>query len=94
MDLVALWHVGSSQTRDQMQVPCIGRWIFNHQVTREATEHIFNIFLLSRVVLLASCVKCTSVSFNILDSHFFSIYVSYFVMQRSNIEVNLICVLI
>ena len=33
--LVALWHVGSSQTRDQTHVPCIGRWILNHRTTRE-----------------------------------------------------------
>ena len=33
--LVALWHVGSSQTRDWMHVPCIGRQIPNHCTTRE-----------------------------------------------------------
>ena len=31
-----LWHVGSSQTRVQTRVPCIGRRIFNHCATREA----------------------------------------------------------
>ena len=30
MDLVAPWHVGSSQTRDRTHVPCIGRQILNH----------------------------------------------------------------
>ena len=34
MGLVALQHVGSSQTRDQTCVPCIGR-ILNHRTTRE-----------------------------------------------------------
>ena len=33
--LVALWHVGSSWTRDWAPVPCIGRWILNHWTTRE-----------------------------------------------------------
>ena len=32
--LVALWHVGSSWTRDLTSVPCIGRWILNHWITR------------------------------------------------------------
>ena len=34
--LVALWHVGSSQTRARTRVPCIGRQILNHCATREA----------------------------------------------------------
>ena len=34
--LVALQHVGSSQTRAQTRVPCIGRQILNHCATREA----------------------------------------------------------
>ena len=33
--LVALRHVGSSQTRDRTRVPCTGRWILNHCATRE-----------------------------------------------------------
>ena len=28
--LVAPWHVGSFWTRDQICVPCLGRWILNH----------------------------------------------------------------
>ena len=34
--LVALRHVGSSQTRARTCVPCIGRQILNHCATREA----------------------------------------------------------
>ena len=34
--LVAPRHVGSSQTRDWTGVPCVARWILNHQTTREA----------------------------------------------------------
>ena len=33
--LAALWHVGSSQTRDQTCVLCIGRQILNHWIARE-----------------------------------------------------------
>ena len=36
MGLVALWHVGSSQTRARTCVPCLGRRILNHCTTREA----------------------------------------------------------
>ena len=28
MDLVAPWHMGSSQTRARTHVPCVSRWIF------------------------------------------------------------------
>ena len=35
MGLVVRRHVGSSQTRDQTYVFCIGRWILNHWTTRE-----------------------------------------------------------
>ena len=36
--LVALRHVGSSQTRNQVCVPCIKRQILNHWITREAQD--------------------------------------------------------
>ena len=39
--LVALWHVGSSQIRDQTHVSCIGRWILYHGATREAPRIVF-----------------------------------------------------
>ena len=32
---VALWHVGSSWTRDQILVSCIGRRLLNHWTTRK-----------------------------------------------------------
>ena len=56
MDLAALWHVGSSWTRDPIHVPCIGRWILNHRTTREApviffiksvSHFIFTVYLMS-----------------------------------------------
>ena len=36
MGLVASQHVGSSWTRDQTHISCIGRWILYHSTTREA----------------------------------------------------------
>ena len=42
MGLVAPRHVGSSQTRAQIRVPCIGRQILNHCTTREAPRFLFN----------------------------------------------------
>ena len=41
MRLVALRHVGSSWSRDRTCVPCIGRQILNHWITREALGHFF-----------------------------------------------------
>ena len=41
MGLVAPWHVGFSQTRARIRVPCIGRRILNHCATRE----VLNFFL-------------------------------------------------
>ena len=38
MGLFSLWHVGSSQTRDQTRVPCIGRRILIHCTTREVLK--------------------------------------------------------
>ena len=40
MGLVALWHVGSSWTRAQTHVPCIGRRILNHCTSREAPIYL------------------------------------------------------
>ena len=40
MGLVAPWHVESSRTRDQIHVPCTGRWILNHCATREVPRNM------------------------------------------------------
>ena len=37
--LVAPWHVRSSRTRDRTRIPCTGRWILKHCVTREVPWH-------------------------------------------------------
>ena len=39
--LVTPWHVASSQTRDQTPVPCIGRWLLYHWMTREVLASVF-----------------------------------------------------
>ena len=57
--LVAPRHVGSSQTRAQTRVPCIGRQTLNHCATREA--HFFQkkifiyLFIWQCWVLVAVC---------------------------------------
>ena len=43
--LVAPQHVGSSRTRAQTCVPCIGRWILNHCATREAPQLLLNVLI-------------------------------------------------
>ena len=43
--LAALWHVGSSWSRDRTHVPCIGRPILNQWTTREVHK-IFKNFVL------------------------------------------------
>ena len=40
-DLVSLWHVGSSQTRDGTHVPCAGGWILAHCATSEVLSSFF-----------------------------------------------------
>ena len=40
--LVVPWHVGSSRTRAQTRVPCIGRRILNHCTTREVSISYFS----------------------------------------------------
>ena len=42
--LVAPWHVGSSRTRAQTRVPCIGRQILNHCATREVPALFFSVW--------------------------------------------------
>ena len=55
MGLVALWHVGSSQTRARTHVPCIGRQILNHCATREA---LFTFLIGAFVFLILNCMSC------------------------------------
>ena len=44
MGLVALQHVGSSQTRDRTCVLCIGGWILIHCTTREVPDFAWFFF--------------------------------------------------
>ena len=36
----SVWPVGSSRTRDQTLVPCVGRQILNHWITREVLTEL------------------------------------------------------
>ena len=54
---VAPQHVGSSRTRAQTLVPCIGRWILNHCTTREApvcTYYQLILFLYQLILICSS----------------------------------------
>ena len=50
INLVALRHVGSSWTRDQTCVPCIGRQILIHWATREVLKYFIMFVLVNGVV--------------------------------------------
>ena len=43
--LVTLRHVGSSLSRDQTHVPCIGRWILNHWTTKETRDRFKYVYV-------------------------------------------------
>ena len=45
MGLVALWHVGYFQIRDQICTSCTDRWILHHWVTKEAQPLFISISL-------------------------------------------------
>ena len=52
MGLVAPRHVGSSWTRAQNRVPCIGRRILNHYTTGEVPESLYSGTTVSIVVYM------------------------------------------
>ena len=54
--LVALWQVGSSGTRAQTRVSCIGRWILYHWDTREAPSLLLLLLLFGIITCLLKCI--------------------------------------
>jgi len=50
--LVALRHMGSSRSRDQTCVPCIGRWIVNHWTTKEVLEWYFDSLIWGHITII------------------------------------------
>ena len=65
--LAAPWHVGSSRTRDQTCVPCIGRQVLNHCSTREV--HPF-------------CFKSQCLLFFLTNNAFLFCFVLFFVLPE------------
>ena len=61
--LVALWHVGSSRTRDRTCVPCIGRWIPNHCTTTEVPDHLLMTFCLGKYTFTWFMLSDNSITF-------------------------------
>ena len=69
-DLVAPQDVGSSWTRAQTHVPCVGRWILNHCATREAPLYSFfrcYVLHLANVFCLPPLVTCLAKDTDIVD---------------------------
>ena len=83
---VAPRHVGSSQTRAQTRVPCIGRQTLNHCATREALISHFLKWFSSSLKLCSSLLFPNSVS--ILFFYWFSVlYILVYICQ-SNLPVH------
>ena len=57
-ELVALWHVGSSLTRDPTCVPFTAMWILNDWTAKEV---LYNVFLNEKKKKIA---KCRRISLN------------------------------
>ena len=55
MGVVALQHVGSSQTRDRTPVPHIGRQILNHWTTREIPDSFNKVHFTSFPFMNCAC---------------------------------------
>ena len=55
--LVALQHVGSSQTRARTHVPYIGRQILNHCTTREAQDSLLFLAAFPRLLQIRSSYR-------------------------------------
>ena len=73
MGLVALWHVGSSQTKDRTHVSHIGRQILYHWAPKEAL--IFSVLILHHVILL--CILISAIVFNTFLMIFYEYNVLY-----------------
>ena len=55
---VAPQHVGSSQTRAQTRVPCIGRQILNHCATKEAPSLLLRVSFCETFVSVSVLYEC------------------------------------
>ena len=65
--LAASKHMGSSWTRDQTHVPCIGRWILNYKTTREAPKIVcFDVVLFGLILYGSFHTSCTWVTASFL----------------------------
>ena len=83
MGLVAVWHVGSSRARDRTHVPCIGRWIPNHCVTREAPGIVFLISNSTWNFYQNKCNLYPSIQF----THFFLVMETFKIYFVSNFQI-------
>ena len=82
--LVALWHVGSSWTRNQTIVPCFARQILNHWTTRE-TPLFFFFFLISEGKIHYYIIFTSTLNVRILKS---KVEISHLLGQVQNKNSN------
>ena len=61
--LAAPWSERSSQTRDWTCVPCIGRWILNHWITREVPTIPFFSWVIFRCMTILQLWFCGFILF-------------------------------
>ena len=84
--LVAPRHVGSSRTRAQTRIPCIGRQILNHCTTREVAIQAFYYFL----NYLIYCVCVYKYTYIFLAFFFEFLNFIYFLYSRFLLVIHLI----
>ena len=88
--LVTPRHVGSSQTRAQTRVPCIGRQIPNHCATREA----YLVFCLNKLLKFLICLcLCfnSSLTLNSIDQKIHNFVRVKIILQRPDSNANNSC---
>ena len=74
--LFALWHMGSSQTRNRTGVPCIGRWILIHWITREVLCFLVLPHGIHRINIFTHSNLCSTTLFPWLPKYSISFFVS------------------
>ena len=81
MGLVVLWHMGSSWIRDGTCVPCIGRWILKHCITREVLTYLKSKLINYNQLLQRGVHICSFITFSsvvMLEHLHFGICMTYY----------------
>ena len=92
--LVASQHVGSSQTRGQTHVPCIGRQILIHQTTREVLQIVIQKET-TCIITITTCITIIISAFfwlKIIHSIFLYLVIIYHALSRVFISKYVMCI--